>query len=292
MALILFWLVLALILFYFVVSALIANGMAMPLRRPIYRTPASLGVVFEDVSFRSRADNILLKGWYIPAGHDNTIIVMPGGKQNREDPTTKLLELCVDLAKRGYNILTFDRRGCGQSEASSLKTRSRLDLDFGGAFDYIRNRNDPRENIFLLGISIGAVAALTFAEKQKDIKAIISDSCFASTSEMARRVMGQKCKAFIIFEPGAIYMGRLIFGLERESAIDKVQHIICPILFINGADDESIPSEDTYRLLRTSNNPFDEIWIVNGADHSQSYSIHLDKYIDRVVSFLIDRKGK
>jgi hypothetical protein len=74
MVLVLFWTVLALILFYFVVSALIANGMAMPLRRPIYRTPTSLGVVFEDVSFHSRADNVLLKGWYIP-----TIIKILGG---------------------------------------------------------------------------------------------------------------------------------------------------------------------------------------------------------------------
>ena len=292
MALTIFWAVLALLSFYFLVSALIANGMAMTLRRPINKTPASFGLAFEDVSFRSRIDNVLLKGWYIPSGSGNTIIVMPGGKQNRSDPTIKLLELCVDLSKKGFNILAFDRRGCGQSAASSLRGRSRFDRDFGGAVDYIRNRNGNEENIFLLGISVGAVAALTLAEKDKCIKAIISDSCYASTSEMARRVMGEKCKAFIVFEPGAICMGRLIFGLDKESAIDKVARITCPIFFINGAKDESVPPEDTHRLFKASNNPLDETWIVTGASHSQSYSTYPDEYVKRVIAFLDDKRGE
>jgi len=266
--------------------------MAMTLRRPIHRTPKSLGVPFEDVSFHSRTDNVLLKGWYIPAGGNNTIIVMPGGKQNREDPTTRLLELCVDLAKRGFNILAFDRRGCGESEASRLSGRSRFDRDFGGAVDYIRSRNGAGENIVLFGISVGAVAALSFAKEENSIKAIVSDSCFTSIPEMAKRVMEEKFKAFIIFQPGAICMGRLIFGLDKESAIDKLPNINCPIFFINGAEDKSVPPEDTYRLFKASNNPSNEIWISAGAGHSQSFSTHRDKYVDRVTRFLSNKINK
>jgi len=286
MALALLWIFLALILFYFVVSALIANGMAMTLRRPIHRTPESLGVAFEDVSFHSRSDNVLLKGWYIPIGGNNTIIVMPGGKQNREDPTTKLLELCVDLAKRGFNILAFDRRGCGKSEASRLNGRSCFDRDFGGAVGYIRKRNGAGKNTILFGISVGAVAALAFAKEENSVKAIVSDSCFTSISEMTKRVMEEKFKAFTIFQPGAVCMGRLIFGLDKESAIDKVSKINCPIFFINGAEDKSVPPEDTYRLLKASNNPLDEIWIADRAGHSQSYIIHPREYVDRIINFL------
>lgn len=292
MTLVIFWVVLALLFFYFLVSTLIANGMAMTLRRPIDKTPTSFGLAFEDISFHSRIDNVSLKGWYIPSGSDSTIIVMAGGKQTRADPTIKLLELCIDLAKKGFNILTFDRRGCGQSEASSLGGRSRLDRDFGGAVDYIWNRNGSGENIYLLGVSVAAVAALTFAEEDNTVKAVISDSCYASTQEMARRVMGKYCKAFILFEPGAIWMGRLIFGLDKESAIDKVPRITCPIFFINGAEDESVPPEDTHRLVKASNNPLDETWIVTGAGHSQSYSTYPEEYATRVVAFLEDKGGR
>jgi pimeloyl-ACP methyl ester carboxylesterase len=281
--------VLALVLFYFIVSALIANGMAMTLRRPINRTPASLGMTFEDISFYSRTDNVLLKGWYISAGQNKTIIVMPGGKQNREDPTTRLLELSVELARRGYNIFVFDRRGCGQSEASGLKNRSILGRDFGGAVDYIRNRNGNGESIILLGISIGAVAAISFTGEEDNVRAIISDSCFTSIPEMTKRVMAEKCKAFIIFQPGAILMGRFLFGLEKESAIDKVPKINCPIFFINGSADKSVPPENAYKLLEASKNQSDEIWIADGAGHSQSYITHPDEYIDRITNFLSKR---
>jgi hypothetical protein len=217
---------------------------------------------------------------------------MTGGKLNREDPGTKLLELYVDLAKRGFSILTFDRRGCGQSATASLKGRSRLDNDFAGAVKYIRNRKGYEENIFLLGMSVGAVAAFAFTKKDDSVRAIISDSCFVSISEMARRVMGQKCKAFIVFEPGAICMGRLIFGLEKENAIDNVQKIKCPIFFINGAEDKSVPPEDAHRLLVASHNPSDKIWIVDGADHSQSFCTYPDEYVAKVVSFLSNNRAK
>jgi len=251
--------ILAGLAFYFVVSALIANGMAMSSRVPLDRTPASLGLAYQDVSFQSRIDNVLLKGWYIPAGGNGTIIAMHGGKQNRADATTQLLELCGDLARKGFNILTFDRRGCGLSETSPYKVRGRFERDFGGAVDYIRGRNGSHEKVFLLGISVGAVAALMFAHQKEGISGIISDSCFAKTPNMAKRVLRQKCQIFGVFVPGALWMGEVLFGLERGSAIDRVGCVTCPILFINGTEDDVVPPEDTYQLVRVSNNPLDEI---------------------------------
>jgi pimeloyl-ACP methyl ester carboxylesterase len=279
------------VLFYFLVSALIANGIAMTLRRPITLTPASFGVPFEDVAFYSQTDNLLLKGWYMPSasGQNKTIIVMPGGKQTREDRSTKLLELSVALTKRGYNVLTFERRGCGQSQAARLNCRSILDRDFKGAINYIQNRSGDGENIILLGISVGATAAIASAKGNDRIKAIICDSCFMSIPEMAKRVLINSFKPAVIFQPGAVLMGRLLFGMDKESAIDKVPYIKCPIFFINGSEDKSVPPDDAYRLLKASGNPSSEIWIVDGAGHSQSYMTHPDEYIDKIDRFLSDK---
>jgi pimeloyl-ACP methyl ester carboxylesterase len=276
------------IMLYFLVSALIANGIAMTLRRPITLTPASFGVPFEDVAFYSQTDNLLLKGWYIPSvsGQNKTIIIMPGGKQTREDRSTKLLELCVALTKRGYNVLTFERRGCGQSQAARLNCRSVLGRDFDGAINYIRNRNGDSENIILLGISIGATAAIASARGNDVIKAVICDSCFMSIPEMAKRVLLNSFRPAVIFQPGAVIMGRLLFGMDKESAIDKVPYIKCPLFFINGSEDKSVPPDDAYRLLKASGNPLDEIWIVDGAGHSQSYMTHPDEYVDRIIKFI------
>jgi pimeloyl-ACP methyl ester carboxylesterase len=283
------WILIGLIFIYLLTSFLIANGIAMSLRRALTMTPAQFGLSYEDVEFYSRSDNVLLKGWYIPAGGNKTIIAMPGGKQTREDRSTKMLELCVDLAKRGFNVLVFERRGCGQSQAARFSQRSILGRDFSGAIDYIRNRNGNEEDIILLGVSIGASAAIASARENSDIKAIICDSCFKSIPLMAERVMSEKCRAFAVFKPGAVIMGRLFFGLDKESAIDKVPYIKCPIFFINGSEDKSVPPYDAYSLLNASNNPLDEIWIADGAKHSQSYMTYPEEYVDRIVRFISSR---
>ena len=283
------WIVIGLVFLYLLTSFLIANGIAMSLRRSLAMTPAMFGLSYENVSFYSRIDNVLLKGWYISAGTKRTIIAMPGGKQTREDRSTKMLELCVDLAKQGYNVLVFERRGCGESQAAKFSCRSVLGRDFSGAIDYIKKRKGQEENIILLGVSIGASAAISSARENDDIEAVICDSCFTSIPEMTKRVLANAFKPFVIFKPGSVLMGRLFFGLDRESAIDKVPHIKCPIFFINGSDDTSVPPSDAYSLLNVSNNPSDDIWIADGAGHSQSYMTYPREYVEKIVKFLSDR---
>ncbi len=277
------------LVFYFGVSFGIAYGIAASSRKTIERTPASLGLAYQDVSFGSRRDNVMLKGWYLPAGGKGTIIVMHGGKQNRADATMKLLELCGDLARQGFNILTFDRRGCGASEVSRYKGRGYLERDFGGAVDYIRRQNGSQEKIFLLGSSVGAVAAFIFAYQEEGISGIIADSCFANTSETVRGILAKKGKIPMVFTPGAMWLGKVIYGLERGSAIDRVGAVTCPILFIHGAEDDGIPIEDAHQLFQASNNPLDELWIAPDAGHSQAYRSNASEYIRRVTVFLTSK---
>jgi fermentation-respiration switch protein FrsA (DUF1100 family) len=137
-----------------------------------------------------------------------------------------------------------------------------------------------------LGVSIGGSAAIASARENDGIEAIICDSFFKSIPEMTKRVLANTFKPFIIFKPGAVIMGRLFFGLDKESAIDKVPYINCPIFFITGSEDKSVPPYDAYSLLNMSNNPSDEIWIADGAKHSQSYMTYPEEYVDRIIRFL------
>jgi pimeloyl-ACP methyl ester carboxylesterase len=272
--------------FYFLVSALIANGMAMSNRVPVTQTPSRFGVSYQSVSFHSRDDKVLIRGWYITGGNNGTIIVMHGGKQCRNDETIDLLQLCCNLGKKGFNVLTIDRRGCGLSEVAKLRSRARFDRDFGGAFDFIRNHNGVNERIFLLGISVGAVAAIVFASRQKNISGTIADSCFASNYKMSSRVMGLKFPLFKIFTPGSIFTGRLITGLIRDNAIDRVKNVSCPILFINGDNDLAVPLDDARLLCSASNNKLDDSWIVEDAGHSWAYRTRREEYIARITTFI------
>ena len=269
--------------FYAIVSFLIANGFAMSDRVPVSVTP---DIAYENISFRSYPDNVLLKGWYIPVAGNKTIIVMHGGKQNRSQPGIGLMDLCLALNKQGYSILTFDRRGCGQSESAKLGARSCLDRDFAGAIRFIKDKKGPRENIYLWGTSIGAVAALSCAAKMDSIRAIVADSCFADIPEMVDRVMKKAFPAFVVFKPGSMYMGRQFMGMEKSNPVDNTSRISCPVLFISGTEDPIIPEEDTYRLFNSSPSPASRIWMVAGAEHSKSFLTCRREYIDRVTSFL------
>jgi len=279
---------LILIALYFLTSLLIAYGFSLPGKTIPDASPAEYDIAYEDVSFYSSVDHVSLQGWYIPGGENTTIIVMHGGRANRADKSMALLELCAELAKGGFSVLTFDRRGCGLSSAPSFYNRGHLERDFGGAVDYIRNRNGEQEKIFLFGNSIGALAAFvyTYTHEENSIGGIISDSGFAKRENIAARVLNQAVILSGIFAPGALTLGELVFGLPNLDAVDIVGGIRPPILFISGDNDLQIPVNATYKLLEASHNPSDEILIVPGAEHNQAYKTNPTEYISRVASFL------
>ena len=89
-----------------------------------------------------------------------------------------------------------------------------------------------------------------------------------------------------IFAPGALKLGEWVFGLPNLDAVDIVESIDHPILFISGDSDLQIPVYATYQLLEASGNPSDEILIVSGAAHNMAYITNSTEYINRVVSFI------
>jgi pimeloyl-ACP methyl ester carboxylesterase len=273
---------------YFLTSLVIAYGFSMPGKTILDTSPAEYDIVYEDVSFNSSIDNVSLQGWYIPGGGNTTVVVMHGGRANRADDSVGLLKLCVKLAKRGFNILTIDRRGCGLSPSPAFYNRGHLERDFGGAVEFIRSRNGEHEKIFLLGNSIGAQAAFVYTYEYggNEISGIISDSGFARRENIAARVLNQAVILSGIFAPGALKLGEWVFGLPNLDAIDIVGSIDRPILFISGDSDQQIPMEATYQLFEASHNPSDEILIVPGAEHNQSYKTNPTEYINRVTLFL------
>lgn len=273
---------------YFLTSLVIAYGFSMPGKTILNTSPAEYDIVYEDVSFNSSIDNVSLQSWYIPGGGNTTVVVMHGGRANRADESVGLLELCVGLAKRGFNILTFDRRGCGLSSTPSFYNRGHLERDFGGAVDYIRSRNGDHEKIFLLGNSIGAQAAFVYAYKYggNGISGIISDSGFATRENIAARVLNQAVILTGVFAPGALKLGEWVFGLPNFDAVDIVESIKRPLLFISGDKDLQIPVDATYQLLEASGNPSDEVFIVTGAAHNQAYKTDPTEYVNRVTSFI------
>ena len=72
-----------------------------------------LGVAHEDVRFTT-SDGLELEGWYVPSRNGAAVIAFPG--RNGPQQQARM------LARHGYGVLLFDRRGEGRSDGT--RTRS------------------------------------------------------------------------------------------------------------------------------------------------------------------------
>src|SRR5437762_1857248 len=151
------WIVVALLIVsvivtmaYTALSIYIATQLVYMPQKPLYATPASLGLQFKYVTFPSRVDQVQLKGWYIPGvlpdgklTSQRTLIVVHGNRTNRTDQKAGLLNLSGALARHGFAILAFDMRGEGESLPAPLSLGYFEHRDVLGAVDFLRSGPIP-----------------------------------------------------------------------------------------------------------------------------------------------------
>ena len=255
-------------------------------RIPLGQTPDSVGLAYENVCFPNRIDGTLLKGWYLPGKRAITLVIVNGGAQNRVDLETGTLGISRDLLEKGYNLLLFDLRGRGESEGQGYHL-IHSERDLGGAVDYLKQRF-PSRSIGLMGFSTGAAAALIFASREK-VAAVVSDNCFASVTDSLTTKLaadwGVPRILVRIIAPALFLTARMLYGYKKIDPVHSVANISCPILFIQGDNDDLVPISDAYKLHKASDNALDDLWIVPNASHTQAYHTNPATYIDRVTSF-------
>ena len=109
--------------------------------------PADLGAAYEDVQFTT-SDGLRLKGWYIPSQNGAAVISFPGRASSQK--RAKL------LARHGYGVLLFDRRGEGESEGDPNTFGWQGERDIHAAIAFLQRRPDvDPERIGGIGLSVG-----------------------------------------------------------------------------------------------------------------------------------------
>jgi len=255
-------------------------------RLPVKGSPSDVGLAYQDVSFTSRIDNLLLKGWYIPGGGKKAVIVVHGGFQNRVDEVVDTLDLARDLNQQGLDILLFDLRGRGDSQGRG-RSLLNIDRDLGGAFDYVKSRGYTASSIGIIGFCSGAASACIFASRE-NVGALVLDGCFASVPNMVYRQAAERHipAVFVdIFLPG-VRLGAFVFYRYRDVDPIKVMgDIRAPILFIHEQYDELTTLADTKLLLAASTNPANSLWEIPSVLHSEGYKDNPSQYAGRVAGF-------
>lgn len=276
-------------------SVYVGLKLTVPKRDSIKDTPKEYGLTYEDVSFKSKKDNIILKGWWIPAQSDKslsvsykTVIFSHGYGDNRALYDISVMNLAKRLNLEGYNVLAFDFRAEGESEGEFVSVGEFEKYDLLAAIDFVKNDKDSKK-INLIGWSMGATTSLLAAADSKDVQAVVADSPFAALKDYLGENLpywsGLPEKPFtnIILSFLPIIRGVKLENVDAIKAVRKLENK--PLLLIHSKDDKAIPYSNTERIYEASDKMFTQKWITEKADHIKSYLIEKENYEDRVVNF-------
>jgi dienelactone hydrolase len=172
----------AFVMFIFVVFPLsVAYVVTHAARPPVER----IDLAGQDIDVRFRtSDGLQLYGSYVPSRNGAAVIVAFGRKGSQ--PHARM------LARHGYGVLIFDRRGEGKSDGDpNSYAWSDGELDLRAAVDYLKRRPDvdPRR-IGGLGQSVGGETFLQAAAHGRDIRAVVSEGASVRSVGELRSVPG------------------------------------------------------------------------------------------------------
>jgi uncharacterized protein len=264
--------------------------------KPITRTPSSLGLNYRDITFLSREDHLLLRGWFIPG-------ILPGGRLTVERTVIQVhgannnravgLDISTALARHGIAVLALDSRGNGESASAPNGGGYFEQRDILGAVDFLRSGPLPYPDLGRprtiggWGISVGGDALIYAAAQEPAIKAVVIDSSYATMAEYMEPAFGP----FFIFIPGTRVTSMMLYGIDYAIVrpVDVIAKIAPrPIFLIQGAADTVIlPSNMTELAAAADAAPGAHVqtWLVPKAHHIQAYDLVRNTYIDRLVTF-------
>ena len=173
------------------------------LGRAVVPDPKLGGADYENVKFET-GDGLELEGWYIPSKNGAAVIAFPGRSGPRKPARF--------LARHGYGVLLFDRRGEGDSEGdpNALGWGGTKDLEAAVAFLRERPDVDP-DRIGGIGLSVGGEMLLQFAAESDDLKAVVSEGAgIRSVREASEQSGAEKWASLPTW--GAITAGAAIFS--------------------------------------------------------------------------------
>jgi hypothetical protein len=167
-----------------------------------------------------------------------------------------------------------DYRGYGSSNGSPTLTN--LVHDAPILFKAIReelSQRGSREDVWLMGRSLGSISALELAYNQCDqIKGLIIESGFPSITRLIVH-LGLPAGA-IDLEP--IY----------EACISMVRKITTPTLIIHGEFDMLVPLREAEYLYNEIGAKDKELVIISGADHNDIMFTGLNQYFSAIQRFI------
>lgn len=250
------------------------------------RTPADAGLAHRDVSFPA-TDGVELSGWYVPSRNGAAVVVLHGAGSTR----SAVLDHATVLAEAGYGVLLADSRGHGRSAGRAMDFGWYGDHDLGGAVAFLQQQPDvdPRR-IGAVGMSMGgeiavgavAVAGLHAVVAEGATTRTAADRAWLSEEYGWRGALTEHVGAITDAFTDLLTAAHPPIGL-REAVRTAPER---PVLLIAGGAVEEEPL--AARHIRGGSTSTVDVWVADGAGHTDALATHPDEWAARVLGFLDD----
>ena len=241
--------------------------------------PPELGAGYEEVSFRT-SDGLDLEGWYIPSRNGAAVIAFPGRKGPQRHARM--------LARHGYGVLLFDRRGEGESDGDPNIFGWGGERDIRAAAEFLRGRSDVEPGrIGGIGLSVGGEMMIEAAAESDDLAAVVSDGAgirslreALAVPETGTRLVGGLAHAVIT--PGVALFSNTMPPPSLEDLSARIAPR--PVFFVYTVPGSGGEAELTQVFHAAAREPKD-IWLVPGAEHTDGIEARPAEYERRIVGF-------
>ncbi len=273
-----------------VLSFTASSVLALKPERKYPVKPSEYGIIYQEITFMT-IDGLRIKAWFYPAqdtvGIDTRFVgrfplpdsLKRAGRTYRTPDTRRRPTIIIPVADagnmsytifyayhlftRGFNVLTFDWRGFGESADWPIDQEelcySEFLRDYEAAIDYTKCRPEvDTTRIGVFGYSTSAYLSFAVAAKRSDVRAFAGRALMSSFAD----VIPILNKIFPERPPR-----RRPTGYPEElEPINAAIHIRCPVFLIVGDKDDRTPpwmSEKVANRIRTPH----QVWVVANAEH-------------------------
>lgn len=293
------WGLVALLLFIHVVGGWIYSGSIIrddftPDPSPIVTPDGPFQI--EEVTYSTAIGD--MDAFYLPASGTTWVIHIHGLNATPAQPEV----LFQPLQEAGYPQLSIAYRndeGQPADPSGYFQYGATEWEDVLGAFDYAKANG--AENVVFIGYAAGASHALSFAYRHNfdEIAGIILDSGNIDMGATVDHKGSQnKLPLIPVSVPRTVtWVAKFLTSLRINinwKSIDYIdsasRSLRVPLLAIHGADDESIPIDQSIALADAQPDLV-ELYTVEGAGHLDSFNADFDGYVSHVLAFLDEAGG-
>ena len=270
----------------------LAKLFTRPHRTAMPKTPADYGMTFEDVSFDS-LDGLRLSAWFIP-GTGNKLAVLnhplycskygfvPEGDVAQLVPVhVEFLNTVRHLVNTGYNVLTYDLRNHGYSDASPSGFASIGHYEWQdavGAMRYIEQQRDLASlDVALVSHCMGANASIRAMALEPELFRRVK--AMVAVQPINMRYMAE---AIIAMYGGGVAMDAVDqaiqqltgFGLKDMSPYAHLSQLRVPVLYSQVREDVLTSPEDLQYIVDHTPTEKKMLWIEGKLNRFDGYNYY------------------